>query len=207
MTLRSKAIQGAEIGTANATRHLTRCVHAYASGDARSGERLFTAAHAEVLPLVQRVVSRHLDSPQDKEDAEQAAMLLIWRDAQSGKECVVEQVAFQAAVDVWRKSPVIGNLRSLTPEQRALVSSPAELGDEHHAPTPSHADAVAAGIDADRFTIAFIQEVARRRPLWGMIALALSEGKTPPEIATMLGKHRGTINSSIRDMREYLGVE
>lgn len=189
-------------------RYLTQCAAAYAQGHNARAEALFVQVHAEVLPLVRRVVNQHLDKPADKEDAEQVAMLLIWRDAKRGKECVVEQVAFQAAVDVWRKSSVIGNLRSLTPEQRATVTNTEEIDQHHsHQPTPNHADTVANEVDSARFTDTFAREVAQRRPLWGIIARGIAQGLTTAEIAANANRSEGTIRSSLRDMRIYLGVE
>lgn len=194
MTLTRHATAGAATGLAGRNARptipsITLAARAYAAGDEQAGRRLFDAAFVEIAPLVRMVVARHLDSPEDRDDAFQIAMTNVWNAVRAGRDPAIELRARGAALT--RHKIEHRNVR----RQRRSVEE--RRRDDHQA---DHAPAIVGSIDAERIATA----AAEVRPLWGAIARLLAAGLTQAEVARALDRPAGTITRNVVEIRAWM---
>ena len=217
MTLYDKALSGAAIGIQHRQRALTRCAAAYASGNAAIGERLFADAHAEILPLVRRVVLRATDaSVTAREDMEQDATLKIWQVLRRGIEPDVKRVTYHAVVDAYRTRTGTGDARSMTPRERAMASRMLTMVEDYQGDDDDSVNHMidkdsGAEYDAviDRLAVESLTTLlAAHDDAWGVIAQHLADGCSQNETARLMGVSRWVVNGHVVAMGEWIrGVE
>ena len=196
-------------------RHLTKTAHLYATGRIAEAEASFTKTHQEILPLIRRVINQRTNTPTHREDIEQDAILKIWSILRKGIEPEIQRVTYHCVIDHHRKASGMGDTRSMTPEQAYAAGNHLTLETEHadrerdtDTTTPRHPTGHTDPAYAERVGIIdaglIADTLSTHNPLWGVIALQLSEGQSQNQIARTLGVSRWIINKHVEAMREHL---
>ncbi|MCW2922248.1 MAG: hypothetical protein JWL76_2122 [Thermoleophilia bacterium] len=188
------------------TSNLTMSAQAYAAGDDTTGRRLFDAAFLDIAPLVRMVVARHVEGPEDRDDAFQQAMSNIWRAVQRGVDPAIELYARGAAIDRFRREYRHDQHRDVTDrsgdDRTGRFEDGLSGGDGAHERFTMD-DHVEATLDA--IEVARVADVlGEHRELWGDIIRCLAQGMGPTEAATHLGRPAGTVKRNVVEIRAYI---
>lgn len=160
---------------------LQACAAAYAAGDVSLGDRLFAAAHDEVMPLVRAVVCSRLDDEDQQHEAISRTVTGIWQALRAGVEPGVRRRANFAAIDVYRRN----------------VSH-----DDHHESLERDVDRTIAAPEHDPDSTRTLDLVASYSPdIWHDIAELATAGWSLAEIAIKLGVAKSSVRRIAMEMR------
>lgn len=190
---------------------LTRCAAAYAQGNTQLGDDLFPLVHEEILPLVDQTVCKYIRNTDRHPDVTQEAVLAIWRQLKRGIAPTITLVTYHCCVNNLRMASGMGDSRTLTSDEQrraehhldidAQTNDDGEFIEAFGNADPSEPLSEAEGV-IDAGLIA--DTLGAVNPIWSIIALQLSEGRSQNAIAASLGITRWAVNKHVISMREHL---